>query len=151
MNYADYLIELIQVYPCKNYGKDLVFDWCAGEIKRNDLLARFDTELLVETNLAIQEFEPSTDYLLTVGSRFGTMVVLDKSDLLVPITSYYIKSGLMYGPVKPKKKQFAFELTALANKNGIFFTEEIGKRENTGETSEIFELVKKILSSYYKK
>lgn len=149
MNYADCLKELIQVCPLKKYGVDVTINWYEAEKKRDEIIALFDTELLTMANIATYNVELKSDYLLVVGTRFGVMSVLDNSDVLTVTTSYYLKSGIMYGPSTAKKTQFAFEISALANKSGIKFKDDIGKRENSGVTGQIFLQLRNVLREFY--
>ena len=151
MNYAECLIELIKAYPLKEFRDNYNIDWILAGKARDEIIATFDTEILTFTNVACHNVELTTDYMLIVGSRFGTMIVLDNTDLLEPVRSYYLKTGIMYGPSSAKKRQFAFEISALANKTGVHYSNDLGLRESKGETGLVFSAVESVLQEYFSK
>lgn len=148
MNYSECLIELIQSCPLKEYPDNKI-NWFEAERKRDYILACWDTEILTMANIALFETELNTDYMLMVGSRYGTMTVLDNSDLLVPTRSYYLLTGLLFGPSTKKKRQFSFEVTAIADKRGIRFDTDSKLKDMQGETGIIFSKLRGVLNLYY--
>ena len=149
MNYADCLKELIQAYPLKEQTNKYNAEWVQARQAHDDIIARFDTEILTMANLAIKNIELSTNYLLVVGTRFGIETCLDRKNPELHTISYYLKTGIMYGPSTAKKSQFAFEIMAHANKNGIKIIDDVGIRATKGETGIIFSELLKILTEYY--
>jgi hypothetical protein len=151
MNYSECLIQLINVCPLKDIATDNKRDWHLASIDRDNIIALFDSEILTMANIAVFNVELTTDYMLIVGSRFGTMIVPDNKNAEQAVRSYYLKTGILYGPSSKKKRQFAFEISALANKNGVSFSNDIGVRDSKGETGLVFSAVEKILKEYFSK
>jgi len=147
MNYSECMIELIKTCPLKEYPDNKI-NWSLAEINRDYILSCWDSELLTMANIALFETELNTDYMLIVGSRYGTMNVLDNTRL-VQVRSYYLWTGLMFGPSTQKKRQFSFEISAVANKKGISFQNSIDKRTHRGETGIIFSKLSQVLNSFY--
>lgn len=151
MNYSECLIELIKTYPIKDLSFKTPLDEVKAVKEKDEIIARFDTEILTMANIAVHSVELNTDYMLVVGSRYGTMLVLDNSELLEPVMSYYLKTGIMYGPSSKKKRQFSFEIVALANKKGVSFSNDLGVRESKGETGLVFSAIDGVLHEYFSK
>ena len=77
------------------------------------------------------------------------MIVLDNTDLLVPYKSYYLSTGIMFGAVSDKKKQFQFELKALQNKNGATITSVPENVKSGGDLEQAYNICRSILEKYY--
>jgi len=149
MNYSECLVELIKAYPIKEYPDNKDIDWHKASRDRDYIIACWDSEVLTMANIAVHNVELLTDYMLIIGSRFGTMTVGFDEKLNKQIRSYYLQTGILYGPSSAKKRQFAFEISALANKKGVSFSNDIGLRESKGETGLVFSGVEKVLKEYF--
>lgn len=149
MNSHEALKELIAVYPIKQYGELPEFNWLEGELAKNEIISRFDTEILTMTNVALLDHFGHTNYMLLVGSRFGTMTIKDeKADILSFTSSYYLVSGILYG-TKGKKDKFEFDIRIVHNKNGLSFIDFENNDNLKGEVADAYKICRNSLNSFF--
>jgi len=151
MNSQECASEIIKAYPIKKFGDDthVGFNWTIAELQKDEIISRFDTEILTMANLELYNFLENTDFLLVVGSRFGTMMILDNTDLLVPYKTYYLKTGIMFGVVGDKRSQFQFEVEALQNKKGVTILSQPEKVRAGGDLEKCYKICYGILETYF--
>lgn len=149
MNYAIALKELISVCPMKEFHTRPEYNWQAEDKAKEQIIAAFDTEIITELNIALFEIFQNTNYLIVVGSKFGTVPVLEYEGSTNRPLSYFLKSGIMYGEVGKTKNQFQFECLAIARRDGVFFKNEPETVRGINDRPAAFATVQKVLQSFY--
>lgn len=121
MDIDEFLKTLIDTYPIKEPDKYSRSEWVIRNTQKHEYLRLMEDGMF---NLACDRLNihyPERNYKLAVGCLFGLCFVPGKA-FGEMVSSYYLRSGIMFGLPTKNSFKFLFEVDCIYKKDGKFLT-----------------------------
>lgn len=147
MGINDLVNLLIKTYPLKTPDKPGI-DWLQANREKFAILRTMENDVFDRCVSHLFSYFPDENYKLAVGSLFGVGIVTDSVTKEFE-SSYYLKTGVLFGMPVGDSFKFLFEIEMMYNKLGKVLTIKPDKQFKETAINGAKDAITRVLLDFY--